>query len=426
MTSSVVSAYLALHKALSPFDPTPLRGWTWWFSPLPLSWIFPSASVGAPTSPPPSPPGLSPSTPPPPRPSRLPTMLTSSPLPVLLGTSLAAMVLIPAALLLASPLFAIAVALRALAILVRVAAKDVVAWVLESTGAAEHIAGWGRRLGWWWPAEPAPHPSPNQPPNIGCDERALEEGATGRRAPLHGGRAKSEGGQRVPSTAQKARSSRSTSLKLAFKYLRPTDLPLLEICSRLLKPPQETDPAAAPADGIRIGRSENGLLEHHVLSLWTADQGPDRPVGGLVGFVEVRFPPRSCDIRTCKSSGSRRTETLSRSQQYFHAAIDPTTLMISKLTVAAHPPSSAPIPPPNAGERLVLELRRSPAVRTIEVWSLWHVEPFYKALGFVDVAGPRGHRVVAEWGPLLVWMREREGRGVPDDIAPALVETARG
>ncbi|KAJ1563259.1 hypothetical protein HK405_002733, partial [Cladochytrium tenue] len=69
--------------------------------------------------------------------------------------------------------------------------------------------------------------------------------------------------------------------------------------------------------------------------------------------------------------------------------------------------------------RLLRQLHRLPtaAERGVEVWCLWDAEPFYKDLGYADVYAPsdggaaaaadntaaQGRRVVADFGPLLLW-----------------------
>lgn len=54
----------------------------------------------------------------------------------------------------------------------------------------------------------------------------------------------------------------------------------------------------------------------------------------------------------------------------------------------------------------------SPGCKSIQVWSVWHAESFYKGLGFKNVLeysasdrsiGKRARKVEGVHGPLLVW-----------------------
>ena len=74
-------------------------------------------------------------------------------------------------------------------------------------------------------------------------------------------------------------------------------------------------------------------------------------------------------------------------------------------------------------KRIIRKLQHLPFVQSIQVWSLWHAESFYKRLGFRHVVqaveAPTTHpgkqvrkkksfirNVEGEWGPLLVWNKE--------------------
>jgi hypothetical protein len=65
-------------------------------------------------------------------------------------------------------------------------------------------------------------------------------------------------------------------------------------------------------------------------------------------------------------------------------------------------------------KRIVRKLQHLPNVQSIQVWSLWHAEKFYKQMGFHDIypstkiigqIGPK-RRIEGEWGPLLMWTKD--------------------
>jgi hypothetical protein len=54
----------------------------------------------------------------------------------------------------------------------------------------------------------------------------------------------------------------------------------------------------------------------------------------------------------------------------------------------------------------------SPNVHAIQVWSVWHAEPFYRGIGFKSVletaeSGKKPRPVEGEHGPLLMWTNDR-------------------
>jgi hypothetical protein len=63
-------------------------------------------------------------------------------------------------------------------------------------------------------------------------------------------------------------------------------------------------------------------------------------------------------------------------------------------------------------KRIVRKLQHLPNIQSIQVWSLWHAEKFYKQMGFQDIypstakiMGPK-RRIEGEWGPLLMWTKD--------------------
>ncbi|KAJ3330100.1 hypothetical protein HDU76_006423 [Blyttiomyces sp. JEL0837] len=113
----------------------------------------------------------------------------------------------------------------------------------------------------------------------------------------------------------------------------------------------DAEMAPPPVPRVRVGRSRDSKVDYQVLAMLRRDTDPQDPlIDDVVAFVE-----------------------------FFHPASDPRHLRIEKLLVASTYENLG------LGKRLVLELHRRPRVETIEVWSLWHAEPFYRALGYEDV-----------------------------------------
>ncbi|KAJ3156408.1 hypothetical protein HDU89_004190 [Geranomyces variabilis] len=188
-----------------------------------------------------------------------------------------------------------------------------------------------------------------------------------------------------------------TPPKVAVRHLRAGDERFLAICRDLLLAVANaanrggsgggdggadgTMPGGEDTDLVypRVGQDEES--DHHILSYWRADSGRSIASGtmctaDLVGFIE-----------------------------YFHALDDPRHICIDKLYI------NTAYEGMGFSRRLIQELHRLPRILTVEVWSLWHTERFYKEHGYLDVPHPKGGRVQAEWGPLLVWMRAKAGRG---------------
>ncbi|KAI8817076.1 uncharacterized protein EV422DRAFT_264047 [Fimicolochytrium jonesii] len=200
--------------------------------------------------------------------------------------------------------------------------------------------------------------------------------------------------------------------KIAVRHLRQGDEHFIRICRDLLRsaahsskkekadshiPSDDTDGTEDEDDddGIvfpRVGPDEEN--DHHILSYWRAETGRNRDSANLgtrdlVGFIE-----------------------------YFHPLTDPTHICIDKLYVNNLYEGRG------FSRRLIQELHRLPRIQTVQVWSLWHTEGFYKEHGYVDVpdashvgdqdADGEGQvvpRVKADWGPLLVWVRPPVPRG---------------
>ncbi|KNC99510.1 uncharacterized protein SPPG_04902 [Spizellomyces punctatus DAOM BR117] len=157
--------------------------------------------------------------------------------------------------------------------------------------------------------------------------------------------------------------------KVAVRHLRPGDEHFIAICHNLLLTTGTGEDLPPP----RVGLVDD--TEHHILSYWRADTGRNRPsdtlsTRDLVGFIE-----------------------------YFHGAEDSCHLCIDKLYV------NTAYEGLGFSRRLIKELHRLPGIETIEVWSLWHTEHFYKEHGYTTVPHPQGGRVEAEWGPLLIWVK---------------------
>ncbi|KAJ3160665.1 hypothetical protein HDU86_000424 [Geranomyces michiganensis] len=186
-----------------------------------------------------------------------------------------------------------------------------------------------------------------------------------------------------------------TPPKVAVRHLRAGDERFLAICRDLLLAVASAsgrNGSGGGGDGAgdgtggdetdlvypRVGQDEES--DHHILSYWRADSGRSIASGtmctaDLVGFIE-----------------------------YFHALDDPRHICIDKLYI------NTAYEGMGFSRRLIQELHRLPRILTVEVWSLWHTERFYKEHGYLDVPHPKGGRVQAEWGPLLVWMRAKAGR----------------
>ncbi|KAJ3417621.1 hypothetical protein HDV05_000078 [Chytridiales sp. JEL 0842] len=130
-------------------------------------------------------------------------------------------------------------------------------------------------------------------------------------------------------------------------------------------------PSIAPPR-VRVGRSKDGSnFEYHVLLILRKDSDPWDPIfEDLVAFVEF--------------------------SQTLH---DPRHLRIEKLLVSPFYENQG------FGRKMLRELHRRPRVETVEVWSLWHAEGFYRGLGYGDVVTRQGERVVASFGPLLIWVK---------------------
>lgn len=103
--------------------------------------------------------------------------------------------------------------------------------------------------------------------------------------------------------------------------------------------------------------------------------------------------------------GQDPSATLIGFVEFFHKASDPTRIFIDKLIMNTHYEGLG------FSRRLVRELQALPNLASVEVWSLWKSESFYKALGFVDVISVTSdpahvaetRRVVRPYGPLLTW-----------------------
>ncbi|KAJ3180720.1 hypothetical protein HDU87_001833 [Geranomyces variabilis] len=193
-----------------------------------------------------------------------------------------------------------------------------------------------------------------------------------------------------------------TPPKVAVRHLRAGDERFLAICRDLLlavaNAAGRDDGSGNGADGTTSGRGgddtdlvyprvgQDEESDHHILSYWRADSGRSIASGtmctaDLVGFIE-----------------------------YFHALDDPRHICIDKLYI------NTAYEGMGFSRRLIQELHRLPRILTVEVWSLWHTERFYKEHGYLDVPHPKGGRVQAEWGPLLFATRKRK-RIINDDEA---------
>ncbi|KAJ3012035.1 hypothetical protein HKX48_006529 [Thoreauomyces humboldtii] len=157
--------------------------------------------------------------------------------------------------------------------------------------------------------------------------------------------------------------------KVAVRHLRPGDEHFIAICRDLLLAVNGEEDVIFP----RVGQDDDS--DHHILSYWRADTGRAIASGNmgtkdLVGFIE-----------------------------YFHAIDSPANICIDKLYI------NTAYEGMGFSRRLIQELHRLARIETVEVWSLWHTERFYKEHGYVDVPHPKGGRVQADWGPLLIWVK---------------------
>ncbi|KAJ3206359.1 hypothetical protein HDU67_008231 [Dinochytrium kinnereticum] len=200
----------------------------------------------------------------------------------------------------------------------------------------------------------------------------------------------------VISRSSSLRSSRGTPIKVAFRYLSPHDITLIDLCNALyvLAAPREPgvgldgmvegSRGVGPSTGgvgIRVsrGRDCGEGFDCQVLVAMRRDADPVEPVlEDLIAFVE-----------------------------FFHAAGDCHHLRLEKLIVSSHYENRG------FGRRLLRELHRHRRVESIEVWSLWHTEHFYRSMGYGDVQNSvTGERVVVEWGPLLLWVKPFPGNAM--------------
>ncbi|KAI8897771.1 hypothetical protein BC833DRAFT_592417 [Globomyces pollinis-pini] len=160
--------------------------------------------------------------------------------------------------------------------------------------------------------------------------------------------------------------SQTSQTQYAFHYLTVEQTHRLDLCKQLylMNSSEGNDEIE-----LLIGTQTNGDT-HHILSVWN-ELDPFEPVefSQLIGFCE-----------------------------YFISPSRPNTLHIDKLNISSMYSESR-------FSRLILQrLMSLPHTHAIQVWSLWHVEPFYRAIGFSNVIDPvKRKRIQATWGPLLMW-----------------------
>ncbi|KAI8910560.1 hypothetical protein DFJ77DRAFT_470189 [Powellomyces hirtus] len=223
------------------------------------------------------------------------------------------------------------------------------------------------------PIDPAPLPSPpaSESPELEVPAEEPEEKHTGaeltEKSQL---RKEHELPIRRESFSEKRTStSVITPPKVAVRHLRPGDGHFIAICRDLLLAVSDEEDVICP----RVGQDEES--DHHILSYWRADT-----------------------VRTI-ASGTMCTQDLVGFIEYFHTIDNPQHICIDKLYI------NTAYEGMGFSRRLIQELHRLPRILTVEVWSLWHTERFYKEHGYVDVPHPKGGRVQADWGPLLIWMK---------------------
>ncbi|KAJ3297513.1 hypothetical protein HK104_000415 [Borealophlyctis nickersoniae] len=183
----------------------------------------------------------------------------------------------------------------------------------------------------------------------------------------------------APAISTSAPAPRRRRPAFSFRHLTPEDVDLAKICFRLI--PEDPNPEVlTPA--LRVGESEDGCWTHNVLSMWKSEAGSSLKlsVDELIGFVE-----------------------------YYHQTPTPAHITIHRIFF------NPKYERHGFSRELVRELHRKK--ESVEVWSLWSSESFYKGLGYGDVMAPDGHRVQAEWGPLLVWVRGNEERNNRESLS---------
>ncbi|KAJ3271035.1 hypothetical protein HDV01_007116 [Terramyces sp. JEL0728] len=164
-----------------------------------------------------------------------------------------------------------------------------------------------------------------------------------------------------------------TSLEPMFLDLTPEDHSRIDVCYQLYALTTGT-----PVDKfeILIGHQRSGN-EHHVLSLWNQADNSDIDLSKLIGFCE-----------------------------YFSTPDKPGQINIDKLNV------STAYADRGFSKKIIRKLMYLPGAASIQVWSVWGAESFYKSLGFrnvlkyVDSSRPR--RVDGEYGPLLIWTHNQD------------------
>ncbi|KAJ3253025.1 hypothetical protein HK103_001035 [Boothiomyces macroporosus] len=164
-----------------------------------------------------------------------------------------------------------------------------------------------------------------------------------------------------------------TSLEPMFLDLTPEDHARIDVCYQLYSLTTGT-----PVDRfeILIGHQRTGN-EHHVLSLWNQADNSDIDLSKLIGFCE-----------------------------YFSVRDKPGQINIDKLNV------STTYADRGFSKKIIRKLMYLPGVTSIQVWSVWGAESFYKSLGFRNVLkygeGGRPRRVDGDYGPLLIWNHSQE------------------
>ncbi|RKP03998.1 hypothetical protein CXG81DRAFT_16566 [Caulochytrium protostelioides] len=191
---------------------------------------------------------------------------------------------------------------------------------------------------------------------------------------------------------------------MIFRHLVPGYDHDLERCRQLFCDAARAADASHVVLGVRQGRQ--GPMVHHILSVWVAPafaaamEAPSAATPTAAASATALAPHRPSAVIP---SDSGAAWALAGFLQYFHPAASPAHVCIDKLLVApsyqGHGYSRA----------LLRELFRRSGTHTVEVWSLWYAEPFYKRMGFRDAVGRDGRRFVLDWGALLVWRNPSKG-----------------
>ncbi|KAJ3219473.1 hypothetical protein HDU67_000885 [Dinochytrium kinnereticum] len=206
----------------------------------------------------------------------------------------------------------------------------------------------------------------------------------------------------VISRSSSLRSSRGIPFKVAFRYLSPHDATLIDLCNALYLSASVISPREATpgSDGVASPASDSGG------SVGFLENAPMPPTAPKVRVSRGRETGDAYDyqvlvaLRRDADPAEPMLEDLIAFVEFFHGAGDPRHLRVEKLLVSSHYENHG------FGRRLLRELHRHRRVESVEVWSLWHAEHFYRSLGYNEVRNAiTGERVTVDWGPLLLWVK---------------------